>query len=62
MLHQAISTIDVLLPIAKAIPGVGGSLEGALEATRAILKYSKVGFQTLIRFYLSMDHKGGEGE
>lgn len=36
------TTLEFLAPIAKAIPVLGPSVEGAVEAANVILKYSKV--------------------
>lgn len=38
----AIKTLDVLVPIAKAVPVLGPSVEGALEATKKILEHAQV--------------------
>jgi hypothetical protein len=42
VLDQAISALDILVPIAEAIPVLGTSVKGAIEAASKILKYAKV--------------------
>jgi hypothetical protein len=44
-LELAISALDVLVPIAKAVPVLGPSVEGALEAVGRILECAKVSSQ-----------------
>jgi hypothetical protein len=36
------AVLDILTPIAEAIPILGTSVKGALEATSKILKYAEV--------------------
>jgi hypothetical protein len=41
-LELAISTLDVLIPIAKAVPVLGSRVEGSLEVAKKILEYAQV--------------------
>jgi hypothetical protein len=41
-LEDAIAILEVLTPIAKAIPVLGAPVEGSLEAVGKILKFAKV--------------------
>jgi hypothetical protein len=37
-----IDGLEVLVPVAKAVPVLGAPVEGALEAVKKILKYAEV--------------------
>jgi hypothetical protein len=37
-----IDGLEVLVPVAKAVPVLGAPVEGALEAVKQILKYAEV--------------------
>lgn len=41
-LEVAITSLDVLVPIAEAVPFLGAPVKGSREATKKILKYAQV--------------------
>jgi hypothetical protein len=41
-LDQVLETIELLVPLAKAIPVLGSTVEGSLEAVAKIIKYAQV--------------------
>jgi hypothetical protein len=40
--EPTISTLELLAPMAKAIPALGSTVEGAVESVKVILKYAQV--------------------
>lgn len=47
-LELAISALDVLVLIAKAVPVLGSTTEGSLEAAKKILEYAQVRLQPVL--------------
>jgi hypothetical protein len=41
-LDVLIETLELLVPIAKAVPALGQTVEGALEAAIKVIKFAKV--------------------
>jgi hypothetical protein len=42
VLDILVETLELLVPIAKAVPALGQTVEGALEAAIKVIKFSQV--------------------
>jgi hypothetical protein len=43
-----IETLELLVPIAKAVPALGSTIEGALEAAIKVIKFAKVSLRSCL--------------
>jgi hypothetical protein len=41
-LNVTIASLDILVPVAEAVPILGAPIKGSLEAAKRILEYAKV--------------------
>jgi hypothetical protein len=47
-LDVLIETLELLVPIAKAVPALGQTVEGALEAAIKVIKFAKVSLRSCL--------------